>query len=94
MSIRIHKFEIPVDDKVHEIRCLNAPHLVKSFTDEVVTVWATVSDDDDDNWTFYFTVIGTGHELPDPEVWPFVRGAAVSPSGFVWHLVEVEESTA
>ena len=88
MSERIFRYEVPVDDEVHEIRLSGDPVAVFCREHGVVEFWATVAHKDADGRARLFTVVGTGHSFPS---FGKYIGTAVAPGGYlVWHLIEVQ----
>lgn len=86
---RIFRYEVPVDDMVHEIHGAGTPLAVGCRDPRVVEFWA-INDSDVLPMPRFFTVVGTGHSL-DRLRCPRHRGTAVAPGGaLVWHLIEVE----
>jgi len=82
---RILRWEIPVDDQWHELELGpdGIAHVAARSAD-AVEVWA-VHDPRLVKVRRRFTVVGTGHPVPD-----LTRhvGTALAPHGLVWHLLE------
>lgn len=93
MSQTIYKYEVPVDDEVHELRLLDGDepivHVGQQHNDVGrVFVWAFA--DADPYWGTYetrrFIVVGTGHPIRHG-VKKHIGTVQVGP--LVWHLLEV-----
>lgn len=85
--INIHRHEVKVDEKVHQINLTSDPHGVGLRVRGVVEFW-TLHNDDAGEQERFFTVTGTGYQLPKNVV--KVWGYAYDLGGTaVWHLVEV-----
>lgn len=85
----IFRYEVPVDDAVHEHWLSPGPVLAVGCRDRTVVEFWTVYDPDTAGNARRFLVVGTGHPLP--RRWTYV-GTAVAPGGaLVWHLIEVVE---
>lgn len=81
MTTRIYRYEVPVDDRWHTIRC-GPPLHVGCRNPDIVEFWAYPPADNADEQRF--RVYGTGHDIPG-EV--FYVGTAIAPGGsLVWHL--------
>lgn len=82
-SMRIFRYEVPVDDRVHHIKTEWPPIHVSCRDLHTVEFWATSgvgSAEERD-----FIVVGTGHPLPKDFI---PVGTAIDPSGnLVWHLM-------
>ena len=81
----IHRYEIPVDDQVHQITIgLGLIHVAARKRD-VVEVWA-YAPTGNSAMTRSFLVVGTGQPCP---VGTWHAGTAITPDGqLVWHLLE------
>lgn len=84
MPGRIFRFEVPVDDRWHEITGCSTPLHVGCRDPRVVEFWAWQRDDLPAR---HLRVYGTGHPIPDGTHY---RGTATAPGGgLIWHLVEM-----
>lgn len=85
MTARIYRYQVPVGG-VH-VLALAGPVLHVACRDEnVVEFWAPHSDELPLQER-RFTVVGTGHPVPDGP-WQY-HGTAIAPGGrLVWHLLE------
>jgi hypothetical protein len=84
MTKRIFRYEVPVDDQWHHIRCGPILH-VDCRHPAYVEFWAVpVDDEEDDVEDHRLRVFGTGHEMDAELVY---EGTALAPGGFVWHLM-------
>lgn len=82
----IHRYEIPVDDQVHQITIGHGLLHVAAREYDVVEVWAHAPTDGN-AMTRTFFVVGTGQACP---VGSWHAGTAITPDGqFVWHLLEM-----
>lgn len=102
LATRIYRYEVPVDDQVHEFRLHGSPLSVGCRKADVVEFWAVHLDDDEMQRVLSpgrempprrFRVVGTGHPIPERmplhDGWRYI-GTAVAPGGaLVWHLIEV-----
>ncbi len=81
MSNTIYRYEVPVDDEWHEIRCSPVLYVACRSTN-VVEFWAHAIDDAPAR---KFRVYGTGHPV---EPHTMYAGTALAPGGnLVWHLM-------
>lgn len=91
MSPRIYRYEVPVDDQPHTFRLGSDPLAVGSRRPDVVEFWAAHYSDVL-VLTRSFTVVGTGHPLPDnlktTGRWHWGTVPVADGAG-VWHLIEV-----
>jgi len=88
MTLRIFRYEVPVDDQWHEHELLGDPIAVACRDATRVEFWA-IHDDETPlpPRRRSFMVVGTGHPLP--QEWLHHHGTAVVPGGLlVWHLLE------
>jgi len=86
---RIYRYEVPVDDRWHEVALYGDPIHVDCRQLNIVEFWAIHCEARDSvpTWTRSFMVVGTGHELP-PDYWR-TWGSVIAPGGLlVWHLIE------
>ena len=86
----IYRFEIPVDDRSYSFDLtpgsIGEPVAVAvTASSRIVEFWAVV--DTENTTRRSFRVVGTGHPLPLTA--RYVGTAPRTPSGLVWHLVEV-----
>jgi len=92
MSVAIHRYEVPVDDRGHGIALRGRILHVWCRSPEAVEFWAFDDDHTVENW-HSFQVFGTGQPLPgllgvSGAGWRYV-GTAITPGGaLVWHLCE------
>lgn len=90
MSARILRYQVPVDDQVHEVEMRGDIVAVGCRNPAVVEFWAWC-DVDYPPTVRRFTVVGTGN--PVPEGANLHHGTTVAPGGrLVWHLLEVAEA--
>jgi len=83
----VYRTEIPVDDRVHDLK-LTGPILhVASRNYHVVEVWH-LHDDEQPATVLPVRVYGTGHQLGD-EVDEFLGTALAAGGHLVWHLFKV-----
>jgi poly(3-hydroxybutyrate) depolymerase len=83
MTGQIFRYEVPVDDRWHEISGCGTPLHVDCRDPRVVEFWAWHRDDVPAS---SFRVYGTGHPIPDGTKY---RGTVIAPGGqLVWHLIE------
>lgn len=83
MSAQIFRYEVPVDDRWHEIAGCSTPLHVDCRDPHVVEFWAWRRDDLPAR---SLRVYGTGHPIPDGTKY---RGTVIAPGGqLVWHLIE------
>lgn len=89
MSVSIHRYEVPIDDKVHSVLFHGEPLAMACRHSGVVEFWALHLDHFAGNGLpRWFTVVGTAQPLP--EKFKGYIGTAVAPGGsLVWHLIEV-----
>lgn len=81
MTQYIYRYEVPVDDCWHLIRCSPVLHVACRTTD-VVEFWAHPIENAPAR---LFRVYGTGHEIDDQAMY---SGTAIAPGGhLVWHLM-------
>lgn len=93
----VYRYEIPVDDGVHELEFTGPILHVAARREDTVEVWH-LHNPGEPARTRYFRVHGTGHPVPDGKhvgtaLTParVVMGSVVTPPGqFVWHLFEVD----
>lgn len=80
---RVFRYEVPVDDRWHDIE-LSGPILHVDCRDpRIVEFWALCTTNGAPARTVSFTVVGTGHLQPDG----YHVGTAIAPGGqLVWHL--------
>lgn len=81
--MRIFRYEVPVDDDWHPVRCAPALH-VACRDPRVVEFWAHPIEDEEIPMRA-FRVYGTGQDIPSRGV-TYV-GTALAPGGLVWHLM-------
>lgn len=88
MSRTIWKFEIPVDDRWHEVN-MPAPakivHAACVGAYGTVWVWAEVTPEGKETDARKLRVFGTGHPIPDEAT--YVGTAPSAP--FIWHVYEL-----
>lgn len=83
VSGQIFRFEVPVDDRWHEIAGCSTPLHVDCRTPWTVEFWAWQREDLPAR---RFRVFGTGQPIPDDTHY---RGTTIAPGGqLVWHLIE------
>lgn len=86
MSARIFRYMVDVDDRIHAHDLRGEIVAVGCRKLDAVEFWS-VDDEDEPYDVRRFTVVGTGHPLPEGGIH---RGTAVAPGGqLVWHLIEV-----
>jgi hypothetical protein len=79
----IHRFEVPVDDRWHEISGCGTPIHVDCRDPRIVEFWAWRRDDLPAR---RLRVFGTGQQIPDGTQY---RGTTLAANGqLVWHLFE------
>lgn len=84
---QIYRYEVPVDAEVVEHEIVGVPLFVAARKRDVVEFWA-VAGRRLVGTRRLFTVVGTGHGLPDRPC--LYRGTAIVPDGDpVWHLLEL-----
>lgn len=91
MVTRILRWEVPVDDQVHEFDFTGDVLAVGCRDIRVVEFWALAYDRAPGSWNRArrMYVVGTGQPLPDKLMGH--RGTVVAPGGqLVWHLIELE----
>jgi hypothetical protein len=82
---RMYRYEVPVDDRPHEVTSVGIAVHVEA-TAHTVEFWA-LHVDGATPATRTFQVFGTGHALPPNARW---HGTAPrTPEGLVWHLFEL-----
>lgn len=90
---RMYRYEVPVDDELHVFTLRGNPVAVaaipRGFIGWTVEFWAE-HDETQSECQQTFKVFGTGDVLPDNAEW--VGTCPRTPSGFVWHLYELEQS--
>jgi hypothetical protein len=83
---RIYRYEVPVDDRWHEIElCGGEPEHVAARRYDVVEFWA-YHDARFPARKTRFMAVGTGHPLPRGAA--YVGTALAADGRFVWHLFE------
>lgn len=84
-TLRIFRYEIPVDDRWHTVRLPGPIVHVATRRPDAVEVWATTAGFGP--YDVDLTVVGTGQPYPaDPEI--IHVGTAIIPGGaLVWHLL-------
>ncbi|MBD9721966.1 hypothetical protein PV755_09505 [Streptomyces caniscabiei] len=83
MDAVVYRFEVPVDDRWHEIPACSTPLHVDCRDPRIVEFWAWRRDDLP---AWHLRVYGTGQPIPDGTKY---RGTALAPGGhLVWHLIE------
>lgn len=82
----VYRYEVPVDDKPHEIR-LHGPYTfrVESRDSSTVEFWAEYHPGHAEI-PVVFQVYGTGHQIPDDAI---IVGTTQRVNGLVWHLYEI-----
>lgn len=87
MSVRVWRYEVPVDDQWHPITLTGRILHVGCRSPWTVEFWATHVDGPHVvEWTSEFIVVGTNHPWPDHANWV---GTVVAPGDrLVWHLLE------
>ena len=84
-TIRIFRYEVPVDDCFHEFALSGNVVRVGCRDPRVVEFWA-LNRENGPTLQRGFIVVGTGHPFPPHAVYV---GSAVAPGGsLVWHLLE------
>lgn len=92
MTERIYRYEVAVDDEPHALELAGGDplHVAATAGDRIVEFWATRSNAAPPQIRT-FQVVGTGQPLPAGAQW---RGTtARTPTGLVWHLVELPEAS-
>ena len=85
---RILRYEVPVDDHVHEISLAGDPLSVECRDPYRLEFWAQWTDEVPET-PRRFVAVGTGHRLPDKTICHW--GTAITGGGLlVWHLIEVQ----
>ena len=83
MTGQIFRYEVPVDDRWHEIAGCGTPLHVDCRDPWTVEFWAWQREDLPAR---RFRVFGTGQLIPDGTHY---RGTTIAPGGqLVWHLIE------
>lgn len=84
MSLRVLKWNVPIDDQPHEIGGGRVLHTACQYGPESVQVWTL-----EHGWEphIHAQVFGTGQPLPDSTHSHI--GSTVAPHGLVWHVFEV-----
>lgn len=83
MDAVIYRYEVPVDDRWHEIVGCGTPIHVDCRDPRTVEFWAWRRDDLPAR---HFRVYGTGQPITDGTRY---HGTAIAPGGqLVWHLIE------
>jgi hypothetical protein len=91
MTVRVLKWDVPVDDHVHRIGSGDIIHVACQSSPDVVQVWT--EEVDEPNLDRRVTVVGTGHVYPSNKVddenghWHAV-GTALTNIGLVWHVLK------
>lgn len=89
-GLKIFRYEVPVDDRWHELRIGGDPLHVAARVSSVVEFWAFEPGEYPS--TRHFRVVGTGQPIPAGENrWLNSRyhGSAITAGGaMVWHLIE------
>lgn len=82
---KIYRYEIPVDDRWHDLELTGEILHVATRHRDIVEIWAISGTTPPTSRRF--RVYGTGQQLPDkPFTW---RGTAFADHGtLVWHLIE------
>lgn len=89
MTVRIFRYEVPVDYKPHNFQLHGDPLAVGCRDLGVVEFWAAHHDGHSGRLRS-FVVVGTGQALPQTGPGRSHWGTAVAPGGaLVWHLIEV-----
>jgi len=88
VSVAIHRYEVPVDDRAHVIALRGSIVHVWCRDPEVVEFWA-FDDASVPKDSRSFRVFGTGQPLPQGQLGARYVGTAITPGGaLVWHLCE------
>jgi len=83
VTAQIFRFEVPVDDRWHEIAGCSTPLHVDCRDPRIVEFWAWQREDLPAR---RLRVFGTGQPIPDGTHY---RGTTIAPGGqLVWHLIE------
>lgn len=83
MADAIYRYEVPVDDRWHEIGGCGTPLHIDCRDPRIVEFWAWRREDLPAR---HFRVYGTGHPIPDGAKY---HGTTIAPGGhLVWHLLE------
>lgn len=85
MPNAIHRYEVPVDDRWHELRLSGAVLHVACRRFDVVELWALHSNGPELRRAF--RAVGTGQPLPD-EPTRHVGSALAAEGRLVWHVME------
>lgn len=85
-SVRILRYEVPVDDRFHTLRLLGPIVHVATRNPRCVEVWASTDGSGPYDWDL--TVVATGQPFPGAGALTHL-GTAISPGGeLVWHLMQ------
>ncbi len=87
MTRRVYRWEVPIDDKPHDIGGGPVLHVALRGEPDVVHVWTEELPRQESVWHVprHVQVFGTGHNLPDGA---YHVGSCVA-EPFVWHLYAV-----
>jgi|SRR6478736_1470047 len=92
MTVRVLKWDVPVDDRVHAIGDGTVIHVACQHDARSVQVWT--EEEDEPDVSRLVTVVGTGHRYPSNVVndesghWHAVGTALADDLGLVWHVLK------
>jgi hypothetical protein len=86
MTVRVLKWDVPVDDKPHMIGGGEIIHVACQRIASSVQVWT--EEEDEPELTQRVIVVGTGHVYPqEPHGHWHAVGTALTDIGLVWHVL-------